>query len=236
MLKTGVKFGVPVRGLLLLGSLVLLPAWARAADMSFDGGSGCSDPPIFSQQFFLPPANATGGLCRAFGNHSGTNFDSLKFTTAFPNANPRDTFLCSADPFFLSCDFIVDGTIFHSGDLISPGPTNTITVEFFGLDRPGPGATHNGIPVVPACPPTIECGPGDNFFINLNNPVCDANGGNCRQPFSDTAAGDWLVNGSPLVFSGAANGVPEPGTWMLLLGGIGALLARARLARNGPRR
>ena len=221
MLKTGVGFSVSVRSLLLLGSLILLPAWARADNMSFDGGSGCSDPPITSQQFFLPPANATGGMCRAFGNHSGTTFTSLKFTTAFPNANPNDALVCSPAPFFLNCDFNVDGRPVPSGSHITSG--QTITVEFFGTN-----ADHLGIPDAGSAT--------DNFFINLNNPVCPPTGGPCTQPFSDTAAGDWLVNGSPVTFTGAANGVPEPGTWMLLLGGVGALLARPRLATKSHSR
>jgi hypothetical protein len=215
MLKNGVGLSVPVRGLLLLGSLILLPAWARADDFSFSGdATGCSDPPVITQQFNVTP-NPSGGLCLAFGNHSGTTFKSLKFTTAFPNANPNDALMCSPQPFFLNCDFNVDGVVFHNGDRVTAG--NIITVEFFGLN-----ADHIGIPDAGAAT--------DNFFINLNNP--DPTTG--QQPHSNTAAGDWLLNGVSDSFAAAANGVPEPGTWILLLAGVGALLARARLARNGP--
>src|SRR5713226_2692275 len=91
---------VAVRSLLLFAILILLPAWAQAADMSFEGGSGCDDPPIFSQVFPFT-ANSSGGFCTAFGNHSGVNFDSLKFITTIPNAHPSDPFLCSPGPFFL---------------------------------------------------------------------------------------------------------------------------------------
>jgi hypothetical protein len=212
--------------LLLLALLILAPAWAPAADMSFAGGSGCGDPPIFGEIFSLPPTNATGGMCKGFGNHSGANFDSLMFTTSLTNANPSDPFLCSPQPFFLDCGFSVDGSprLLPSGSFITSG--NTITVEFFGLN-----ADHRGIPPTTALNP-LTGGPADNFFINLNNPVCGTNGV-CSQPFSDTAAGDWLTNGVPVTFTAAANGAPEPGTWALLLGGCGVLLARARAARNG---
>src|SRR5580704_11949717 len=117
MLKTGVRFGVAVRSLLLLGSLILLPAWARADDFGFAGDSSCTDPPITSDIFTLPAINASGGLCRAFGNHTGHTINSLTFTTAYPTRNPD--FYCATgglDPFFLNCDFNVDGTIYHSGD------------------------------------------------------------------------------------------------------------------------
>src|SRR5262249_1602731 len=101
----------PLRSLLLLLVLLIFsPAWARAEDFSFDGGTGCSDPPIFDQIFVLPPTNATGGMCKGFGNHSGVNFDKLSFTTSFPNANPTDPFLCSPEPFFTDCGFSVDGS------------------------------------------------------------------------------------------------------------------------------
>src|ERR1700676_5127274 len=128
MLKTGVGFRVPVRSLLLLGSLILLPAWARADDMSFAGDGSCSDPPIFSDAFVLPPINSSGGLCRAFGNHTGHNITTLKLTTSYPSVNPD--FFCSPGP-FLSCDFNVDGTVYHTGDT-PPRVGNTITIEFFG--------------------------------------------------------------------------------------------------------
>jgi hypothetical protein len=186
MLKFAVGPSAPVRGLLLsFGILLLLPAWAQASDFSFDGGSGCGDPPIFSTIFTLPAANSTGGMCKGFGNHnsSGVNFNSLDFTAPFPIPT-SDPFLCSPGPFFLNCDFNVDGVIFHSGDHITSG--SMITVEFFGLD--GPLGTHHGIPYDPNINPTTGL-PEDNFFINLNNPgVCTLSP--CPQPFSDTAAGD----------------------------------------------
>ena len=92
-----------------------------------------------------------------------------------------------------------------------------ITVEFFGTN-----ADHLGI---------LDAGAAtDNFFINLNNP--DPTTG--QQPHSNTAAGDWLLNGGADVFAAAANGVPEPGTWALLLTGFGALLARGRILKKRP--
>lgn len=208
---------VLLRSLLLFAILILAPAWAKASDMSFEGGSGCSDPPIFSQAFTFT-ANSNGGFCSGFGNHSGTNFDSLTFTTSIPNVSP--TFLCSPEPFFTTCDFIQDTA------------ANTLTIEFFGLD--GPLGTHHGIPVATGCSFQIDCLPPDNFFLNLNNPVCGRLG--CAQPFDANGTGDWLTNGAPITFSATANGVPEPGTWALLLGGACVLLARARLRRNAPGR
>ena len=220
MYKFCVRSTVPIRSLLWFAILILAPVWAQAADMSFDGGSGCDDPPIFSQQFTFT-SNSHGGFCTGFGNHSGMSFGSLTFVTAIPNVSP--TMNCSPEPFFAFCNFFEDTA------------AGTLTILFFGLDR-----THQGIPVAPDCPVgSTNCLPGlpppDNFFINLNNPVCPPTGGPCTQPWDTNGTGDWLTNGSAVTFSVAAN-LPEPGTWALLLGGVGALLARARLARNGPSR
>jgi hypothetical protein len=220
MLKTGVGFSVPVRGLLLLGSLILLPAWAQASDASFAGDSSCTDPPIFSDIFSLPPVNATGGLCRAFGNHTGHNLNSLSFTTSYPVRNPD--FFCAGDSFFTNCDFNVDGMIFHSGDT-PPTVGTTLTLEFFGFN-----ADHRGIPVDTVTDPLDPR--YYNFYINLNSRVCNATTGVCSQPTGASGSGDWIP-GSTI---GAVANAPEPGTWMLLLGGLCLLLARARLARNPP--
>src|SRR5262249_27102674 len=103
MLQFSVGSTVPVRGLLLFAILIMAPAWAQASDFSFDGGSGCGDPPIFSTIFTLPATNSSGGMCKGFSNQTGVNFDSLRFTTSIPNANPSDPFNCSPEPFFLSC-------------------------------------------------------------------------------------------------------------------------------------
>src|SRR5712692_10239860 len=121
MFQCRVSSTVAVRSLLLFAICVLLPTWAQASDVSFDGGSGCDDPPIFSQVFMFT-ANTNGGLCRAFGNHSGMNFDSLRFVTTIPTVS--STFLCSPGPFFTDCAFSVD-TVNH-----------TLTLNFFGLDGP----------------------------------------------------------------------------------------------------
>jgi hypothetical protein len=216
MFQPRISSTVTLRSLPLLAILVLAPALARGDDFSFGDSGGCSDPPITSQIFTLPPTNGNGGMCLDFGNHSGTPFTSLKFTTSIPDAdianpstNPR---LCSGGPFFTTCDFVVDTL------------DDTITVEFFGLD-----SSHHGIPVIP---PGIDRNP-NNFEINLNNPVCDPLTGICTQPTStNNGTGDWVTNGTADVFTGAANGVPEATTLALLLGGIGALLARSRFQRN----
>src|SRR5262249_56390561 len=122
-----------------------------------------------------------GGFCTGFGNHSGMNFDSLSFTTTIPNVSP--TFNCSPEPFFLTCEFIEDRA------------ANTLTILFFGLD--GPRGTHHGIPVAPPCPIDFFCPqPPDNFFINLNNIVCDPSGV-CAPPSDTNGTGDWLPNGVP---------------------------------------
>lgn len=214
-----------MRSFLCFAILILLPTWAQASDISFDGGFGCDDPPIFNGVFSFS-ANSNGGFCTGFGNHSGVNFDSLTFVTTIPTVSPF--FSCSPEPFFTSCDFIEDAA------------ANTLTILFFGLD--GPLGSHHGIPVAPDCPVGTPCLPGvpppDNFFINLNNRTCPPIGGACTQPNDSNGTGDWLANGLPNVFRVAANvrepaSVPEPGTWTLLLGGIGALLARAKLTRKG---
>ncbi len=188
----------------------MLPTLVRAEDMSFGDSGACSDPSITSDVFTLPPTNSTGGLCLAFGNHSGGGFSSISLTTTIPDAN-TDPMLCSGGPFFTTCDFVVDTA------------DDTITVEFFGLD-----SDHQGIPAVPPNIGNLDLSP-DNFTINLNNPICPPTGGECTQTADANGTGDWLTGGEPVVFTGFANGVPEPAAWMLLLGGIGALLARGRI-------
>jgi len=227
---------VSLRGLLLFAIVIILPALARADDMSFDGGSGCSDPPIFSGIFSLPATNpagsAAGGLCRAFENHSGGTFHSLSFTAPFAN-NPSDPFLCSPGQFFTNCDFIVDGFKFSSG---TPGSRITsgitITVEFFGTNSDHPGIPSVDPSTNPCATLTLPLAPGC-FFLNLNNPGCDATGVcDLPQPTNGTSPGDW---GADVTFSAAA-ATPEPGTWALLLGGIGVLLARAKSGKKQPSR
>jgi hypothetical protein len=82
MYRISVGSTVLLRHLLLFAILILLPTWAQAASFSFEGGSGCDDPPIFSQVFTFT-ANSNGGFCTGFGNHSGVNFDSLRFVRQF---------------------------------------------------------------------------------------------------------------------------------------------------------
>lgn len=219
----------------LFAILIALPVCGRAADMSLDGGSGCTDPPITMLAFTMDPVTGTGvtgtgGMCKHFGNHTGSSFTTLSFTTAFPTHNLGvDPFLCSGGTVFEFCDFIVDGSPRHhsSGDFISSGGS-TITVEFFGINSDHPGIPDLG----PTAPLTA-----DNFYLNLNNPVCSP-AGICSQPNVDPGAGDWIdpsspsgsPTGSKIVF--AAN-VPEPASWMLLLSAAGALLARNRLRKPG---
>lgn len=235
MFKPGVKFCVPVRSLFLLGSLILAPAWARADDMSWSGDNSCSDPLIFNDAFVLPPINASGGLCRAFGNHTGSNFTSLKFTTAYPGTNPD--FFCSAAPYFLSCDFNVDGTIYHTGDT-PPTGGSMVTVEFFGTN-----SDHLGIPVdtTTGCTDSSTNPACYNFYINLNSYI-DANarpcnpftsGGGCTQPTGTGGSGNWVAGSTFDSF--ANNAVPEPGSGALLVTALGALLARIRIARRHRR-
>jgi hypothetical protein len=232
-----VRSVLSVRGMLFFVALVALPAGARASDMSFDGGSGCSDPPITSDIFTLPATSSAiagspgtgGGLCRAFGNHTTMNFNSLKFTAAFPTTI-NDPFLCSPGPFFLNCDFVIDGTtVLQSGEF-ARSVGKIVTVEFFGLDT-GPGGTHLGIPIdrnTDSASPAYY-----NFFINLNNPVLNPATGGFSQPHTAAGSGDWQPDDT---FQGAANdATPEPGTLALLMSAAGALLARNLWRKTGFR-
>jgi hypothetical protein len=215
MLKSRVSSIGSLRNLALLAILILSPALARADDLGWGGDSGCTDPPIFSDIFTLPATNATGGMCQAFGNYTGAPITSVKFTTTIPDAN-ADPMICSAAPYFESCDFVVDTL------------DDTITVEFFGTN-----SDHPGIPVAPAGGTLV-----DNFFINLNNPVCNPATGLCTQPDTSTGVGDWLAGGLPEVFTAAVNGAtaPEPATWLFLLGGLSLLMARTRFQSNSRAR
>jgi hypothetical protein len=231
MLKTGLGSNVPLRSLLLFAVAILAPAMARADDFTWAGDSGCSDPPIFSDIFTLPATNSHGGLCRAFGNHTGHSLNSLTFTAAYPSVNPD--FFCSAAPYFTDCDFNVDGTIYHNGDTPPSFPTtggHTITVEFFGLN-----SDRHGIPVdtVTGCTDTSTDPACYNFYINLNS-YLDLNGRpctpftrGCTQPTGTTGSGDWAGT----TFAGAAN-VPEPRSGALILTVLGVFLARIRAARS----
>src|SRR5260370_30442298 len=213
----------------LFAILVALPCGARAADMSLAGGSGCSDPAITSDRFTLPATNGGGGLCRAFGNHSPTDFTSLRIVTSFPT-NTSDPFLCSGASYFTSCDFILDGvTILHNGDF-ARSTGSSVVVEFFGIDT-GPGGTHHGIPIDTNTDPASSL--YYNFFLNLNNPVIDPTNGTLVQPNNTAPNGDWQPN---TAFTGGANGaVPEPGTLALLVTAAGALLARNRWRKTARR-
>jgi len=233
MLKTGVKFRVPVRSLLLLGSLILLPAWARADDFSWQGDSSCSDPIVSNDAFVLPQTNATGGLCRAFGNHTGGNITSVKFTTPYQSTNPD--FFCSAAPYFLGCDFNVDGTIYHTGDT-PPTGGSMVTVEFFGTN-----SDHLGIPVdtTTGCTDSSTNPACYNFFINLNSYIGPNGGpcnpfttGGCTQPTGTGGNGNWGAGSTVDAFANGA--VPEPGSGALLVAAFGTLLARIRIARRRP--
>src|SRR5262249_49623681 len=117
MFQSRVSSTVAFRSLLLFAICILLPAWAQASDFGLEGGSGCSDPPIFSQIFTFT-VNSHGGFCTGFGNHSGVNFDSLRFVTTLPSGSPM--FHCFSEPFFANCGFTFDTA--H----------NTVTIDFFG--------------------------------------------------------------------------------------------------------
>lgn len=213
MLKNGFRLRVPVHGLLMLGSLVLLPALARADDFSWGGDSSCTDPPIFSDIFTLPATNATGGLCRAFGNHTGAPLTSLIFTTPYAGTDHVDSMFCDPGP-FLSCDYRVDGTLVSS---VPPPTGTTLTVEFFGN-------VDHSIAVDTVTDPADPL--YYNFFINLNN--LDANG---RPVFGTGSPGGWGANN---VLTGAANGatVPEPQSGALLLTVLCAMVARLWMAKK----
>jgi hypothetical protein len=236
MLKIGLGSRVPVRSLLLFAVAILAPALARADDFGWAGDSSCSDPPIFSDIFSLPATNASGGLCRAFGNHTGHNLTSLSFTAPYQTTNPD--FFCatgtSTVAYFQNCDFNVDGTIYHTGDtppsFRSPDG-HTITVEFFGTN-----SDHQGIPVdtTTGCTDTSTDPACFNFYINLNSRICSPLSSTCvlvqptGGPNGNGTAGDWGAN---VVIGGVAN-APEPRTGVFVLTALGVLLARMRAVRN----
>ena len=221
MLKNGVRLRVPVRSLLLIGGLFLLPAWARADDFSFADAGTCTDP-AFTGTFTsnspaaatgTTPANPGGGLCLEFGNHSGHTLTSLTFTAALPDIDVRDTtnsvaHLCSGGPFFLTCDYVLDR------------PDNLITVEFFSGTN-ADGRVYGGIQ------PVTD---GNNFEINLNNPcsLTAVTVGCTGQPMDNHSAGDWLVNSQGETITAT----PEPKSGALLLTVLLAMVARFRMAKR----
>jgi hypothetical protein len=218
MLKFGECSKVLLQGSLLLGIVMLAPALGRADDFSWGGDSGCSDPPITTDVFTnLFSANSSGGLCLAFGNHSGGTFHSLEFTTTYPDANTSDALVCTPGPWFATCDFKVDGSSVPNNTVVT-GSHSTLTVEFFD------GGDHHGIP---------DAGSStDNFFINLNNPGIACTRSPCPPPNDPSGTGDWTTGGVANSFSGSANGVPEPRSGALLLAALGVLAASIRMARK----
>jgi hypothetical protein len=204
--------------LMLVGVLVLNPDRAKAdgyMDLS-SGDSGCTDPmlPGFS-------ANSHGGACLAFQNPSspgggGVPYDNLQFMTAFTHP---ETFFCSGGNVFMGCEFFADGVLQRRDPTTggySISSATELTILFSGI-----GGDHPGVPV-------------DGFFtIDLNSP-CPPTTANCN-PFSRDGSGGWLLaDGSASSFTGVAN-APEPNMQILvLLAGVGLVLARKKLA--GSRR
>jgi hypothetical protein len=216
MSKSGSGLAVPLHRLVLLAGFILAPTLAHAGTFVLGGGGDCSDPPGIFSQVFSFSADTAGGSCAAFGNHSGTSFNSLAITTALPD--DLSNLYCSGGNFFEFCSFTVDV------------PNDLLTIKLFGTND-----SHPGIASIPTCSLDIECGPTDNFSINLNDLVCDP-AGRCTQSTSDTGSGGWLTGGSPDAFTAAANGaaVPEPASAVFLIVGLGAVLARRRLAKHPP--
>jgi hypothetical protein len=147
----------------------------------------------------------------------GTTFFNMTFKTSFPEEG--GLFNCESDAYAFCTFDVNDGTI---------------TINFFGIgEQSGDGTgsevfppTFSDLAFAPLAEgPFPGLPPGTHFTLNFNNdPDC------VPGPDAPCEAG-WV----PGAFvSGQANSVvPEPGTWALLLTGMGAAFTvRRRLAKR----
>jgi hypothetical protein len=146
----------------------------------------------------------------------GTTFHSMTFKTSFPSGG--GLFNCESDSFAFCTFDVNDGTI---------------TINFFGIgEQAGDGTgsevfppTFSDLAFAPlAVGPFPGLPPGTHFTLNFNNDP------SCVATVETPCEAGWV----PGAFvSGQANVVPEPGTWALLLTGMGAAFTvRRRLAKR----
>ena len=169
-------------------------------------GSGYSE--ALYELNFTFAANSAGGGNFHFYNASSINWENLRISTAMPYGFIDDVWVALDSPKY----YDVSSDLF-TGSALSFG-SNSLTILFSGHDD-----GHPGIPSVVFIPQDkggFESPKGSHFSINLDD---DGTPG----------AGGWLgEDGGPLVFNATANAVPEPGTIVLLLGGLLAMGLRSR--------
>jgi hypothetical protein len=166
----------------------------------------------YSQALYEPDfsftANSTGGGSFDFYNASNIDWENLSISTAMPYGFIDDVWVALDSPTY----YDVSSDLF-TGSSLSFG-SNSLTILFSGHD-----GGHPGIPSVifiPRDKGDYESPKGSHFSVNLDNDGTPGLGG-------------WLgEDGGPLVFNATANAVPEPGTIVLLLGGLLAMGLRSR--------
>jgi len=180
---------------------------------------------------FLPTAgngklglyNDTGAIITALYLHT-------TIATGLSAADINDSFTCnsgSANPFFLYCGFNYIGS------------TGSLTIGFYGVNPPdgdeltGTDAELNeqeGIPrVVGAClltPDAPNCNKVGHFAFVFNDrfvQTTDASNGWVASTLSSAGDGTPLFNGPPVFDAPQFSDAPEPGSLLLLGGGLFAL-------------
>ena len=179
-------------------------------------GSGYSE--VLYELNFTFAANATGGGSFDFYNASGVDWVELSIATPMPYGFIDDVWVALDSPTYydVSSDLFVSSALsFGAGGL---------TIRFSGLDD-----GHNGIPSLDRSlkgeaedddPDEPEGPRGSHFSVNLDtDPGTPGEGG-------------WLgLESSPLAFAASANPVPEPGTFVLVLGSLLAVGLGSRRRR-----
>ena len=175
--------------------------------------------------------NDTGAIITALFLHTVIN-------TGLTTADITSSFNCNsgtANPFFLNCGF----------DYVSS--TGSLTISFYGVNPPdGDEFTgidteigqQEGIPPLPArCllnPDNLDCNAVGHFAFVFNNnflPSGSEGNGWTTDTTSTANPGTPLFNGAPMFDPPQFSTSPEPGTLLLLCGGVFALAGLSRRRR-----
>lgn len=206
-----------LRSAWVVGALCLAVSTAQAGTIPDPKilvmGSGYSE--VLHDLDFTFAANPSGGGSLDFFNASGVDWAELSIATAMPYGIIGNVWVALNSPQYynVASDLFTDSALSFG--------TSSLTIRLFGLDSQHPGIRFTGGNPGgnPGGKADNEAPYGSHFFINLDN--------------TDTPdVGGWLgEGGEPLAFRATATPAPEPGTFVLVLGGLLALGLRFRRRR-----